>query len=89
MLLVNLQKRKELKEMQGRWRWLTRKSKLNRADQFEVLLASIDVKVALRVSKLARLNEEQLHWCEQKIDKLMVDKDKIQRDSCPLFYPFR
>ncbi|CAN6445336.1 unnamed protein product [Victoria cruziana] len=82
-------KRKELKEMQGRWRWLTRKSKLNRADQFEVLLASIDVKVALRVSKLARLNEEQLHWCEQKIDKLMVDKDKIQRDSCPLFYPFR
>ncbi|KAF3784386.1 hypothetical protein EJ110_NYTH30327 [Nymphaea thermarum] len=82
-------RRKELKEMQRRRRYFTRRLKLKRADQFEVLLALIDVKVVLRVLKTARLNEEQLHWCEQKINKLRVDKDKIQRDSCPLFYPCR
>ncbi|XP_031489561.1 uncharacterized protein LOC116257085 [Nymphaea colorata] len=82
-------KRKELKEMLRRRRYFTRRLKLKSADQFEVLLALIDVKVVLRVLKTARLNEEQLHWCEQKINKLRVDKDKIQRDSCPLFYPCR
>lgn len=54
----------------------------------EILMALIDLKVVSRVLRMKELNDEQLHWCEDKMSKIKVSSDgKLQRDSSPLFFP--
>lgn len=50
-------------------------------------MAQIDLKVVSRVLRMAELNGEQLHWCENKMSKVRVSDGKLQRDSSPLFFP--
>lgn len=55
----------------------------------EMLMALIDLKVVSRVLRMNELNDEQLHWCEDKMSKVKVSDGKLQRDSSPLFFPAR
>ena len=53
----------------------------------EALMVLIDLKVVSRVLRMAGISEEQLHWCEEKLNKVEVLEGKVQRDSSPLFFP--
>ncbi|KAJ0989159.1 hypothetical protein J5N97_007515 [Dioscorea zingiberensis] len=64
-----------------------RKRKVNEAQQMEILMGLIDMKVVSRVLRMPEISEEQLHWCEEKINKVRIWDGKTQRDSSPLFFP--
>ena len=53
----------------------------------EVVMGLIDLKVVARVLRMKELNEEQMHWCEEKMSKVRILDGKLQRDSSPLFFP--
>lgn len=50
-------------------------------------MAQIDLKVVSRVLRTTDLNDEQLHWCEDKMTRVKIIDGKLQRDSSPLFFP--
>lgn len=64
-----------------------RKRKLKEVEEMEIVMGLIDLKVVSRVLRMNDLNEEQLHWCEDKMTKVRVGDGKLQRDSSPLFFP--
>lgn len=64
-----------------------RKRKLRAEEEMEILMALIDLKVVSRVLRMNELNDEQFHWCEDKMTKVKVSDGKLQRDSSPLFFP--
>ncbi|XP_011072950.1 uncharacterized protein LOC105158039 [Sesamum indicum] len=83
---VNKKKKAKLNELRRSGRCL-RKRKLREEEELEILMAQIDLKVVSRVLRMADLNGEQLHWCENKMSKVRVSDGKLQRDSSPLFFP--
>ncbi|PIN06960.1 hypothetical protein CDL12_20484 [Handroanthus impetiginosus] len=83
---VNKKKKAKLNELRRSGKCL-RKRKLRAEEELEILMAQIDLKVASRVLRMAALNGEQLHWCENKMSKVRVSDGKLQRDSSPLFFP--
>lgn len=64
-----------------------RKRKLKVEEEMEILMGLIDLKLVSRVLKMSDINEEQLHWCEEKMSKVRILDGKLQRDSSPLFFP--
>ncbi|KAI3938316.1 hypothetical protein MKW98_015215 [Papaver atlanticum] len=64
-----------------------RKRKLKEEEEMEILMSLIDLKVVSRVLRMTEISEEQLHWCEEKMNKIRVWEGKLQRDSSPLFFP--
>ncbi|CAO2818099.1 unnamed protein product [Amaranthus hypochondriacus] len=82
----NKKKKLKLKELQ-RSRICLRKKKLTKEEEMEILMGLIDLKVVSRVLRMANITQEQLHWCEAKMDKLRILDGKLQRDSSPLFFP--
>ncbi|KAH6807705.1 DNA ligase [Perilla frutescens var. frutescens] len=83
---VNKKKKAKLNELCRSGKCL-RKRRLRAEEELEILMAQIDLKVVSRVLRMAELNGEQLHWCENKMSKVRVSDGKLQRDSSPLFFP--
>ncbi|CAI9786771.1 unnamed protein product [Fraxinus pennsylvanica] len=83
---VNKKKKAKLNELR-RSRTCLRKRRLRAEEEMEILMALIDLKVVSRVLRMKDLNDEQLHWCENKMSKVKVYDGKLQRDSSPLFFP--
>ncbi|KAL2479084.1 uncharacterized protein Fot_48098 [Forsythia ovata] len=83
---VNKKKKAKLNELRRSGTCL-RKRRLRAEEEMEILMALIDLKVVSRVLRMKELNDEQLHWCENKMSKVKVSDGKLQRDSSPLFYP--
>ncbi|KAL3512248.1 hypothetical protein ACH5RR_024965 [Cinchona calisaya] len=83
---VNKKKKMKLKELRHPGKYL-RKRRLKLEEEMEILMALIDLKVVARVLRMKELNEEQLHWCEDKMSKVRVSDGKLERDSSPLFFP--
>ncbi|KAG9448940.1 hypothetical protein H6P81_008905 [Aristolochia fimbriata] len=83
---ANKRKRRKLQDLQ-RSKKCFRKKRLKEEEEIELLMSKIDLKVVSRVLRMSDLNEEQLHWCEEKMSKVRVWEGKLQRDSSPLFFP--
>jgi len=44
--------------------------------------------VVARVLRMPEVTDQQLHWCEEKMNRVRVDLEgRMQRDPSPLFYP--
>lgn len=82
----NKKKKAKMNELRRSGKCL-RKRKLRAEEELEILMAEIDLKVVSRVLRMAELNGDQLHWCENKMSKVRVSDGKLQRDSSPLFFP--
>ncbi|CAA2994828.1 DUF1666 domain-containing [Olea europaea subsp. europaea] len=83
---VNKKKKVKLNELRRSGSCL-RKRRLRAEEEMEILMALIDLKVVSRVLRMKDLNDEQLHWCNNKMSKVKVSDGKLQRDSSPLFFP--
>ncbi|KAM7280427.1 hypothetical protein ACFE04_007561 [Oxalis oulophora] len=83
---VNKKKKTKVEELR-RPRNCLRKRRLNVEEEMEILMSLIDLKVVSRVLRIAEMNEEQLHWCEEKMSKVRVTDGKLHRDSTPTFFP--
>ncbi|KAK9278433.1 hypothetical protein L1049_027998 [Liquidambar formosana] len=86
MKKANNKKQLKLKDLR-RARKCLRKIKLKGEEEMEILMGLIDLKVVSRVLRMNDITEEQLHWCEDKMNKVRVWEGKLQRDSSPLFFP--
>lgn len=76
----------KLKDLR-RARKCLRKRRMKVNDGMEIVMGLIDLKVVSRVLRMKELNEEQMHWCEEKMSKVRILDGKLQRDSLPLFFP--
>ncbi|KAK1439826.1 hypothetical protein QVD17_05648 [Tagetes erecta] len=83
---LNRKKKLKLKDLQ-RSRKCFRKRRAKQGNEMELLMAEIDLKVVSRVLRTSDINDEQLHWCEEKMTRLRISDGKLQRDSSPLFFP--
>ncbi|XP_031104828.1 uncharacterized protein LOC116009827 isoform X1 [Ipomoea triloba] len=83
---VNKKKKSKVKEVKRAGKCL-RKKWLKEEEEMEILMAEIDLKVVSRVLRMTELNDEQLHWCEDKMSKVKISDGKLFRDSSTLFYP--
>ncbi|KAI4324647.1 hypothetical protein MLD38_030116 [Melastoma candidum] len=83
---VNHKKKGKVKEMR-RGKGCLRKRRLGAEETKEVLMALIDLKVVSRVLRMRDITEEQLHWCEEKMNRVRILQGKLQRDPTPLFFP--
>nr|GMD00060.1 uncharacterized protein LOC109184089 isoform X2 [Ipomoea batatas] len=83
---VNKKKKSKVKEVKRSGKCL-RKKWLKEEEEMEILMAEIDLKVVSRVLRMTELNDEQLHWCEDKMSKVKISDAKLFRDSSTLFYP--
>ncbi|XP_059286764.1 uncharacterized protein LOC132040163 [Lycium ferocissimum] len=85
---VNKKKKSKVKDLRRSGKCPRNKRRLREDEEMEILMSLIDLKLVSRVLRMSQLNDEQLHWCEDKMSKVMVDSDgKLQRDSSPLFFP--
>ncbi|KAI3809755.1 hypothetical protein L1987_19355 [Smallanthus sonchifolius] len=83
---INHKKKLKLRDLQ-RSRKCFRKRRTKQENEMELLMAQIDLKVVSRVLRTTDLNDEQLHWCEDKMTRVRISDGKLQRDSSPLFFP--
>ncbi|KAL0801760.1 hypothetical protein Bca101_056936 [Brassica carinata] len=88
MKKVNTKKKTKLKEIRKGGKY-TKKKKMSIEEEMEILMGLIDLKVVSRVLRMNEMNEEKLHWCEEKMSKVKIIQDgkAFQRDSTPLFFP--
>ncbi|KAI3922400.1 hypothetical protein MKX01_006089 [Papaver californicum] len=82
----NKRKKMRIKDLRRAGKCI-RKRKLKEEEEMEILMSLIDLKVVSRVLRMTEISEEQLHWCEEKMNKIRVWEGKLQRDSSPLFFP--
>ncbi|KAK4350017.1 hypothetical protein RND71_029330 [Anisodus tanguticus] len=66
---------------------LAGKRRLKEEEEMEILMGLVDLKVVSRVLRMSEVNDEQLHWCEDKMSKVRVSDGKLLRDASPLFFP--
>uniref|UniRef100_A0ACD5TQA7 Uncharacterized protein n=1 Tax=Avena sativa TaxID=4498 RepID=A0ACD5TQA7_AVESA len=85
---ANKHKKSRLKDVTRPRRCLKR-SKAREEEVVPVLLGLIDLKVVARVLRMPEITDQQLHWCEEKMNRVRVDvrQGKLQRDPSPLFFP--
>ncbi|XP_062192163.1 uncharacterized protein LOC133895693 isoform X2 [Phragmites australis] len=84
---ANKKKKSRLKDLTRPRRCLKR-TKLREEEELSILLGLIDLKVVARVLRMPELTDQQLHWCEEKMNRVVVDLEgRMQRDPSPLFYP--
>ncbi|CAN7054384.1 unnamed protein product [Brassica rapa subsp. trilocularis] len=88
MKKVNTKKKTKLKEIRKGGKYM-KKKKMSIEEEMEILMGLIDLKVVSRVLRMNEMNEEKLHWCEEKMSKVKIIQDgkAFQRDSTPLFFP--
>ncbi|KAE8675598.1 Checkpoint serine/threonine-protein kinase BUB1, putative isoform 2 [Hibiscus syriacus] len=85
MKKVNVKKKMKLKELRRSHKCI-RKRKV-KVKKMEILMALIDLKVVSRVLRMSDLSEQQLHWCEEKMNKVKISEGALKRDSSTLFFP--
>ncbi|PUZ57858.1 hypothetical protein GQ55_5G462900 [Panicum hallii var. hallii] len=84
---ANKRKKSRLKDLTRPRRCLKR-TKLREEEELSILLGLIDLKVVARVLRMPEVTDQQLHWCEEKMNRVRVDLEgRMQRDPSPLFYP--
>ncbi|PWZ33346.1 hypothetical protein Zm00014a_002598 [Zea mays] len=84
---ANKKKKSRLKDL-TRPRRCLRRTRLRQQEELSILLGLIDLKVVARVLRMPEITDQQLHWCEEKMNMVRIDLvGKMQRDSAPLFYP--
>ncbi|KAL0354368.1 UNVERIFIED_CONTAM: hypothetical protein Sradi_3883700 [Sesamum radiatum] len=83
----NLKKEMKLKELWKRSRSYKKKSWPSTAEDVEMLLGLVDVKVLTRVVRMMRISKEQLIWCEEKMKKLGLCNGKLHREPSPILFP--
>uniref|UniRef100_A0A0A9DS89 Uncharacterized protein n=1 Tax=Arundo donax TaxID=35708 RepID=A0A0A9DS89_ARUDO len=84
---ANKKKKSQLKDLTRPRRCLKR-TKLREEEELSILLGLIDLKVVARVLRMPEVTDQQLHWCEEKMNRVRVDQEgRMQRDPSPLFYP--
>ncbi|GJN05933.1 hypothetical protein PR202_ga23610 [Eleusine coracana subsp. coracana] len=65
-----------------------KRTKLREEEELSILLGLIDLKVVARVLRMPDLTDQQLHWCEEKMNRVRVDLEgRMQRDPSLLFFP--
>ncbi|XP_077222949.1 uncharacterized protein LOC143856570 [Tasmannia lanceolata] len=77
----------KLKELCRKKKGWKKKSWPSTPEEIELLFGLIDIKVVMRVLRMARINKEQLLWCEEKMSKLNISEKKLQRDGSPVLFP--
>ncbi|WVZ72090.1 hypothetical protein U9M48_020603 [Paspalum notatum var. saurae] len=85
---ANKRKKSRVKDL-TRPRRCLRRTKLREEEELSILLGLIDLKVVARVLRMPEITDQQLHWCEEKMNRVRVDplEGKVHRDPSPLFYP--
>ena len=82
-----LQKKSRLKDLTRPRRCLKR-TRLREEEELSILLGLIDLEVVARVLRMPEVTDQQLHWCEEKMNRVRIDLEgKMQRDPTPLFHP--
>ncbi|XP_009802662.1 uncharacterized protein [Nicotiana sylvestris] len=84
---VNKKKKSKVKDLRRSGKCMRNKRRLREEEEMEILMSLIDLKLVSRVLRMSEVNEEQLHWCEEKMNKVRLSDRKLQRDSSPLFFP--
>ncbi|XP_057837300.2 uncharacterized protein LOC131047428 [Cryptomeria japonica] len=81
-------KESRLNDLKRRGKFL-RKNKSNprRAEETEILLALIDLRIITRVLSMSRMTKDHLRWCEEKLNALNVSQSNLQRDCMPVYFP--
>ncbi|KAL6496860.1 hypothetical protein OROGR_028789 [Orobanche gracilis] len=79
----------KVKELWKRSRsYYKKKSWPTAAEDVEILLGLIDVKVVARVLRMSRISKQEWFWCEEKMKKLCLSNgNKFQRDPSPVLFP--
>ncbi|KAL8466559.1 hypothetical protein ACS0TY_035573 [Phlomoides rotata] len=77
----------KVKEVWKRSKSYKKKSWPTSAEEVEMLMGLVDVKVILRALRMGRVSKEQLFWCEEKMKKLSLSDGKLQRDPAPVLFP--
>lgn len=87
IISIHEQKKTKLKEIRKGGKYM-KKKKMSIEEEMEILMGLIDLKVVSRVLRMNEMNEEKLHWCEEKMSKVQIIQDgkAFQRDSTPLFF---
>ncbi|XP_020592559.1 uncharacterized protein LOC110033045 [Phalaenopsis equestris] len=75
----------KIKELSKKKEW--RKSRPTTPSEVDLFLALIDIKVVSRVLRMARISEEQLLWCEEKMSRLDLSDNRLRRDASPVLFP--
>ncbi|CAD6239395.1 unnamed protein product [Miscanthus lutarioriparius] len=84
---ANKKKKSRLKDLTRPRRCLKR-TRLREEEELSILLGLIDLEVVARVLRMPEVTDQQLHWCEEKMNRVRIDLEgKMQRDPTPLFYP--
>ncbi|KAM3246181.1 hypothetical protein P3L10_007948 [Capsicum annuum] len=84
---VNRKKKSRVKDIGRSGKCGLAKRRLKEEEEMEILMGLIDLKVVSRVLRMSEVNDEQLHWCEDKMSKVRVSDGKLFRDASPLFFP--
>lgn len=84
---LKVQKAMRLKELWKKSKSYKKKSWPSTAEDVEMLLGLIDIKVLSRALRMIRISKEQLFWCEEKMKKLSLPDGKLQRDPSPILFP--
>ncbi|CAN4101724.1 unnamed protein product [Withania somnifera] len=84
---VNHKKKSKVKDLQRSGKCLRNKRRLREEEEMEILMSLTDLKLVSRVLRMSQVNDEQLHWCEDKMSKVRISDGKLQRDFSPLFFP--
>lgn len=75
----------KLKELRKKgWR---KNSWPQKHEDIQLLLGLIDAKILSRVLRMTRMTREQLFWCEEKMKKLDLSNNRLERDPCPILFP--
>ncbi|KAL2321439.1 hypothetical protein Fmac_025818 [Flemingia macrophylla] len=77
-------KLKELRRKKKGWR---KNSWPQKHEDIQLLLGLIDLKILSRVLRMTRMTREQLFWCEEKMKKLDLSNNRLERDPCPVLFP--
>uniref|UniRef100_A0A1J3J6C8 DUF1666 n=1 Tax=Noccaea caerulescens TaxID=107243 RepID=A0A1J3J6C8_NOCCA len=80
-------KKVKAKELSKKTKGLRKKSWPQTWEGVQLLFAAIDIKLASRVLRMARISKEQLLWCEEKMKKLDFSVGMLQRHPSPILFP--
>lgn len=82
-----LQKALKLKEQRKRTKSWKKKAWPSIAEDVDLLLGTIDVKVLSRVVRMVKMSKEQLFWCEEKMKRIDWCDGQLERDPSPILFP--
>lgn len=77
----------KLKELRRRKKGWKKNCWPQKHEDIQLLLGLIDMKILSRVMRMTRMTREQLFWCEEKMKKLDVSNNRLERDPCPILFP--